>query len=293
MNTDLYDLMRSQGGVVTSAQALTHLSRRRFRYAVEDCELYQVWHGIYGAVEPDTGLRLRGLDLLTGRKVATCLGTAAATHGFDTEGREVLHVLNPEGRQLRPVPGLVVHRREGAPLVEVDGRLTTAPAWTAIETARSLWRPRALATLDAALRSGTCTERELWRAADRQAGRREIVTIRGLLPLADPRAESAMESETRLVIIDGGLPAPQLQYEIVDRNYRTWRLDFAWPQYRLALEYDGLAWHSGVDALVHDRRRRAALQDLGWVVLTVIVDDVRQRPYELLRRIRFQMARAA
>ena len=61
MNTDLYDLMRSQGGVVTSAQALTYLSRRRFRYAVEDCELYQVWHGIYGAVEPDTGLRLRGL----------------------------------------------------------------------------------------------------------------------------------------------------------------------------------------------------------------------------------------
>ena len=134
MNTDLYDLMRSQGGVVTSAQALTYLSRRRFRYAVEDCELYQVWHGIYGAVEPDTGLRLRGLDLLTGRKVATCLGTAAATHGFDTEGRDVLHVLNPEGRQLRPVPGLVVHRREGAPLVEVDGRLTTAPAWTAPRT---------------------------------------------------------------------------------------------------------------------------------------------------------------
>jgi len=293
MNPELLGLLQSQGGVVTTAQALTQLSRRALRYAVADGELRPVWHGVYSLTEPDTELRLRGLDLLTGTRVATCLQTAAATHGFDVDGRDTLHVLNPEGRQLRPVPGLVVHRRDGAPLVEVDGRLTTAPAWTAIEVARRPRRARGLATLDAALRSGTCTESELWAAVDQQARRRWIVQVRGLLPLADPRAESPMESETRLVIIDGGLPAPQLQYEVVDRNYRTWRVDFAWPEQRVALEYDGLAWHSGVDALVYDRRRRAALQDMGWVVLAVIVDDVRDRPYELVRRIRSQLARAA
>ncbi|MEB3071634.1 endonuclease domain-containing protein [[Mycobacterium] vasticus] len=293
MNPDLLELLVHQGGVVTCGQALNHLSRRGLRDAVKDQQLQQLWHGIYGSGEPSVELRLRGLDLLTGTRVATCLDTAAAAHGFDVQGRPQLHVLNPEGRQLRPVDGLVVHRREGAPLVEVDGRLTTAPAWTAIETARSLWRPRALATLDAALRSGTCTDRELWWAAEQQAGRREIVKVRGLLPLADSRAESAMESETRLVMVDGGLPAPELQYEIVDRQGRTWRVDFAWPQHRVAVEYDGLEWHSGVEALRYDRRRRAALQDMGWVVLAVIVDDVRDRPYELLRRIRSQLARAA
>ncbi|WP_409435669.1 DUF559 domain-containing protein [Mycobacterium sp. SMC-14] len=293
MNPDLRELLAHQGGVVTCGQALNHLSRRALRDAVKHGQLQQLWHGIYGAGEPDAELRLRGLDLLTGSRVSTCLATAAATHGFDVECPQELHVLNPEGRQLRPVDGLVVHRREGAPLVEVDGRLATAPAWTAIETARSLWRPRALATLDAALRSGTCTERELWAAAERQAGRREIVTVRDLLPLADPRAESPMESETRLVMIDGGLPAPELQYEIVDRNFRTWRVDFAWPAYRVAVEYDGLEWHSGVGALRYDRVRRAALQEAGWVVLAVIVDDVRHRPYELLRRIRFQLDRVA
>lgn len=291
MNTDLRDLLTLQCGVVTCAQALNHLSRRALRDAVKDGQLQQLWHGIYGAGNPGTELRLRGLDLLTGSRVATCLATAAATHGFDVEGREELHVLNPEGRQLRPVDGLVVHRREGAPLVEVDGRLTTAPAWTAIETARGLWRPRALATLDAALRSGSCAERHLWAAAAKQSGRRGIVKVRDLLPLADPRAESPMESEARLVMSDGGLPTPELQYEIVDRNFQTWRVDFAWPQYRVAVEYDGLDWHSGVAALRYDRSRRAALQDVGWVVLAVIVDDVRRRPYELLRRIRFQLDR--
>ncbi|MEO8814356.1 MAG: DUF559 domain-containing protein [Mycobacterium sp.] len=293
MNADLMSLVDRQGGVVTCGQALTHLSRRGLRGAVKVGELQQLWYGIYGVGEPNAQLRLRGLDLLTERSIATCLGTAAAVYGFDTEERAVLHVLNPGGRQLRPVAGLEVHRREGAPLIEVDGRLTTAPAWTAIEVARSLWRPRALATLDAALRSGTCDRRQLRAAATKQAGRRGIVKVRALLPLADPRAESPMESEARLVMIDGGLPTPQLQYEIVDRNFRTWRVDFAWPEWRVAVEYDGLDWHSGVEALRYDRHRRAALQEMGWVVLAVIVDDVRGQPREMLRRIEIQLDRAA
>ena len=63
----------------------------------------------------------------------------------------------------------------------------------------------------------------------KQAGRRGIVVVRELLPLADPRADSPMESEARLVMIDGGLPMPELQYEVVDGRGKLRRLDFAWP----------------------------------------------------------------
>jgi hypothetical protein len=112
----------------------------------------------------------------------------------------------------------------------VRGRPATAPAWTAIEVARGLRRPRALATLDAALRSASCSRDELTRMLRLQSGRRGVVNVRELLPLASPLAESPMESEARLVMIDGGLPDPVLQYEVVDLEGNVWRLDFAWPR---------------------------------------------------------------
>lgn len=293
MNEDLIRLLDAQGGVVTFGQAVTLVTRRELQAAVKHGTLQQVWYGIYGRGEIGDELRLRGLDLATGTTVAVCLGTAAATYGFDTEEDRLLHVLNPVGRQLRPADGLMVHRREGVPLVEVLGRPAAAPAWTAVEVARSLRRPRVLATLDAALRSGACSRPELQRAVVGQAGRPGIVTVRELLPLADPLAESPMESEARLVMIDGGLPTPVLQHEIVDRNGRTWRVDFAWPDLRVAVEYDGLDWHSGPAALIYDRQRRAALQEAGWVVIALIVDDVRRWPMQTLRRIEAQLAHAA
>lgn len=292
VNAELKRLFDEQGGVATSGQILAVTSRRAFEGTLKSGAVGKLWYGIYCRGEPDDGLRLRGLDLATGTKVAACLGTAAAMHGFDTEEAADLHVLNPPRQQLRPCDGLVVHRRDGAPLVMVDGRRATSPAWTAIEVARSLQRPRALATLDAALRSGTCSRPDLWRAAIEQAGRRGIVAVRNLIALADPRAESPMESEARLAMIDGGLPTPELQYEVIDGNGELRRLDFAWPDQRVAAEYDGMDWHSGPDAMKRDRRRQAALRDIDWVAIAIIFEDVRYRPWEFVGRIDAQLQRA-
>lgn len=295
MNDNLRQLLETQGGVATSSQILEHLTRRRFESVVNSGVLERMWHGIYCMGEPSQELRLRGLDLACGKPVAVCLGTAAAVFGFDTEQPRDLHVLDPPGCALRNADGLKVHRRDGAPLVVADGRRATAPAWTAVEVARSLYRPRALATLDAALRSATCRLPELWRAAAEQKGRRGIVAVRNLLPLADARSESPMESEARLVMIDGGLPVPELQYEILDGNGDLRRLDFAWLQHRVAAEYDGTAWHSGPEAMRRDRRRQAALMDVDWAVVPIVYEDVRFRPGELVARIdgQFRRARAA
>ena len=161
MSVDLETLFESQGGVATTGQLLTILSRSRLDIGIRDGEFIKVWSGIYAREEPDTIVRLRGLDLRAREPVAICLATAAAAYGFDTEEVVDLHVLTPLGHQLRNSDGLVVHRRESAPLTEVDGRPATTPEWTAVEVARTLRRPRALATLDAALRSGTCDRRRL------------------------------------------------------------------------------------------------------------------------------------
>ena len=295
MNADLEALLDAQNGVATSGQILTLQSRRAFNDDLRTGALQRIWQGIYSRGAPDDWTRLRGLDLSAGAVVPICLGTAAALYDFDTENPKDLHVLNPPHHQLRNADGLVVHRRDGAPMAEVRGRPATTPARTAIEVARSLRRPRSLATLDAALRSGTCDRLELARALTKQAGRRGVVVVRELLPLADPRAESPMESEARLVIIDGGLPAPILQYELIDGRGQLRRLDFAWPDYRVAAEYDGMDWHSGADAMLANRNRTSALMDIRWAVVPIVFEDVRRRPDDLVSRIAMQLrhARAA
>ena len=291
MPDDAAALLARQGGVATTAQLLNVLSRSRLDTRIRTGDLIKVWPGVYSREEPDNLTRLRGLDLRAGEPVAICLGTAAAAYGFDTEDVIDLHVLNPDGHQLRVSDGLIIHRRDGAPLAAVGGRPATTAAWTAVEVARALRRPRALATLDAALRSGTCDRRQLLDAVSDQHGRRGIVHVRELVPHADAAAESPMESEARLVMLDGHLATPELQYQIVDRSGRIWRLDFAWPLRKLAVEYDGFDWHSDPASFARDRQKRAALMEMDWTVLSIVADDVRRRPDDLLRRVEFELER--
>jgi len=102
-----------------------------------------------------------------------------------------------------------------------------------------------------------------------------------------------MESEMRLVFIDWELPAPELQYEIRDLHGQLWRLDFAWPEFRVAAEYDSMEWHSNPVAVKHDRIKTARLQEMNWTSVPAVVDDIRQYPVELCARIKRHFDRAA
>ena len=101
-----------------------------------------------------------------------------------------------------------------------------------------------------------------------------------------------MESEARLVFIDGGLPTPELQYEIVDRWGCLWRVDFAWPDAMIVAEYESMEWHATPAALKHDRTKVARLQECGWTTIPIVVDDVRRRPMDLVARIATHLDRS-
>jgi hypothetical protein len=94
-----------------------------------------------------------------------------------------------------------------------------------------------------------------------------------------------MESEARLVFHHGGLPAPELQYEIVDLCGDLWRLDFAWPGSRVGAEYDSKEWHANPEAWKRDRLKAARLGEMGWNLVPFVVDDVRRYPVELCARV--------
>jgi hypothetical protein len=284
VHADAIALLEKAGGFATAAQLLTVMTRQQLDVQVKKGVLVRIWYGVYAAQEPNLLGRLAALDIFMGRHAVACMGTAAVLHGFDTENTTAIHVLDP-GVRMRPTVGLMVHQRHGAPLQRVQGRLATSPAWTAVEVARQLPRPRALATLDAALRSMRCTRNEIESAVAEQRGRRGIVAVRDLLPFADGRAESAMESEARLVMLDRGLPLPELQYTICGRDGELWRVDFAWPAVCLAAEYESIDWHAGRSEMLRDKARWAKIQELGWTVIPIVVDDVRREPDGLANRI--------
>jgi very-short-patch-repair endonuclease len=284
VHPDVLALIRQAGGTATTAQLLTVMTRQQLDVQVRKGNLVRVWYGIYAASQPDVLGRLAALDTFMGKPAVCCMNTAAALHGFATESDRRIHILDP-GVRMRPNAGLMVHQRVGAPLKRIQGRLATAPAWTAVEVGRTLRRPRALAVLDAALHCGACTLGELSPAVGEQKGRRGIVKMRELLRHADGRAESAMESEARLVFIDGGLPLPELQYEIVDRCGDLWRVDFAWLDAMLVAEYDSMEWHANPAAVKRDRIKTSRLQECGFSVMPIVVDDVRRHPYDLVARI--------
>jgi very-short-patch-repair endonuclease len=80
-------------------------------------------------------------------------------------------------------------------------------------------------------------------------------------------AESRPEARIARVLSDAGLAAVQQHWvRVGDDNFR---LDLAYPQVRVAIEYDGWDPHRSRRAFDRDRRRDRMLQSAGWTVLRV------------------------
>lgn len=85
----------------------------------------------------------------------------------------------------------------------------------------------------------------------------------------------------RGVLTVPGLPAPRLQYRVHLPGGPV-RPDAAWPELKIAVEFDGAAFHGSPNARERDLRRDAAL---GWVVLRFDYRDVTRHPEVCRARI--------
>ena len=79
------------------------------------------------------------------------------------------------------------------------------------------------------------------------------------------------------------MPDPVAQFEVMDGRRLVARVDFAWPERKVALEYDGL-WHAEEAQFAKDRDRLNRLREAGWQVVFVTAADLR-RPHRLLARV--------
>ena len=90
-------------------------------------------------------------------------------------------------------------------------------------------------------------------------------------------------------LVEAGLPTPQVNWSVKDLGGREiYRLDLAWPDLRIAVEYNGHAAHSGREEA--DAARTLDLERRGWIVIEVTADDAR-RPAHMLTRVLAAFAR--
>ena len=227
---------------------------------------------------------------LTTDRAGVIAGVAAsALHGAQWVGNgEPIEVLVGERRRQS---GLIVRMdRFSDDEVTAVGELpVTTPARTAYDLGRHLKRSLALARLDALMRAAPFGIEEVRELMQRYGAARGVRQLRDLLPLVDAGAESPKESWLRLLLVDGGLPAPDTQIPICDEGgVPVAYLDMGYRDIKLAIEYDGDQHRSDRRQYVRDVRRIPMLERRGWEVIRVIAED---RPAEVLLRARGAYAR--
>lgn len=220
------------------------------------------------ALDPGAGLRDRLAASYEADFTVVATGrTAAWIHGLD---------VLPPGVTEHDWPLECATGVSGADTTVVDGLPVTRRARTLVDCAADLPRLEAVAAADQFLRAGVDT-RELAAVLEGLHGNR-LRRANATLLAADPRAESPMESWTRCLIADAGLPAPIPQQRVACPGGLSVFLDLGWEEWKVGVEYDGMATHLGIAAETGDRRRHRVLRGLGWEVLVLTATDVMEHP---------------
>ena len=274
------------GRPFTRAQAqAAGMSVKTLRGLVASGLVRRVLRGVFvDAAAADTlELRSQAVVAAVPRNVVVCDRTAAWLHGVDVTGLSGPLDLPP--LDVYRIDGDNRIRREACKagtrtlsMLDVqllDGLAVTTPLRTALDLGRLLPRGEAIGALDGLLRLGRFDVDDLYVELPRFRGARGVVQLRRLVPLADAGAESPAESRLRLQLHDAGLPPPAVQYEVrTAYGALVARLDLAYPDLLLAVEYDGRDFHTTPQAQAHDRARRARLCRLGWTVVVLTSEDV-------------------
>lgn len=218
------------------------------------------------------------------------------------EEDETLHVFVPtngsrprtagvSGLRLAP-ERLNIHRIDGVPVLD--------PVATLFTCAKSLTLLQAVTLIDAILTTANNypalrQNRPLVMIediAERLAVWRRFPgcgIIRKALDLARYAVESPKETETRLLLREHGLPEPVVQYRVLDGFRLVARTDLAYPELKIAIEYEGDGHRTSAEQWRRDIQRQRELEALGWIVIRLTQEDLNDAD-TLIDRIRGAIA---
>ncbi|MFI7249755.1 endonuclease domain-containing protein [Micromonospora chalcea] len=161
----------------------------------------------------------------------------------------------------------------------------TEPAACAWETAVWADPVKAVGIIDGLLRAGSVSRSALASEAARNSCRPGGRRAAWVFGLTDGLAQSPPESHLRVRLVFAGLPRPVAQHPVRVSTGLILHPDLAWPEFRVAVEYDG-QWHSDADRMHLDRRRLNQLVEAGWLVLHVTGRRLHKEFPALVREIR-------
>lgn len=241
-------------------------------------------------------LDVAGLLLALGSD-AVAAGTSAAR----ILGLETLQELPCELVVVTGDPRVRGERRDGYVVRAADlprhhrsarfGVPITSAARTVTDLARKWPLRDAVVLADSALRLGRTSIVELDEVLAYCAGWPGIDSAQCAVALADPRAESVLESISRVAMHDEGVPTPRSQVVIGGA-----RVDFLWDDLAVIGEADGLGKYaadgrqSTRDIVRAEKRREELLADAGYEIVRWGWEDA-CRPRRLAHRLHAAFAR--
>jgi very-short-patch-repair endonuclease len=286
-------LAESQHGVVTRAQA-------RARGFSEDAIYWRLKTGRWECLYPGV-YRLAGSERTHEQELlSACMAggpTAVASHrsaarllGLPVRSGQV-EITILEARRAR-LNGVKVHRAARLDRVDrdrVDGIPVTSVARTLIDLSGALGRAGLEAALDHALSQRLVPLSYLKSRLEALGtqGRQGAGLLAGLIAvrLDGPRPAMAFERRLQAALARAGLAAAR-EHEVRLPNGRTRRIDFAFPEYKLAVEADSYRYHFDLDDWSEDRTRNNELVALGWRILPVTYRHLTRNPRAVTEQIR-------
>lgn len=217
--------------------------------------------------------------------------SALAMHGLPVIGRSRLPEITvpPTGRG--SADGAHLHRASLPPeeIAVVDGVPVTSVARTLVDVGRSCPVHTAVAAMDAALHRDLTRLDEVYVVARRCWNWPSIRRAQRAMRLSDGRAESPLESVSRLVLRWLRLPDPEPQVRVLDGfGHEIGRLDFYWERFGVFGEADGRSKYDARDVLTAEKLRQEELETTGLIGVRWGWTEVTKYP----RLVRYRITRA-
>lgn len=218
--------------------------------------------------------------------------SAAVLHGLPIVGTmPAVPDVTVQPRRTGDLHGAHLYRATMRPedVVEVDGLPVTSVARTVIDLGRHRPAATMVSAADFALHHALTSLDELREVLDSCRGWPRVDRAARALAMVDARAESPLESISRLALRWLHLPTPDLQSRIHGRwGEFVARTDFYWDQFGVVGEADGRATLADAADLYADKQRQEALERLGIYVVRWNWTDVIRWPRLLGARVHRQ-----